>query len=279
MVFEKHMRRLIKTLLLLMTLPVFATAQGYVDILPDEIKNPFIERYKSLLDRQTATTQDEWAGAYTQYAGETWSDVLVLDPTKEFAAFRDTCSYGPRAWVNFGAASFAEGILRLTPERKNGDEFVYDFPSTEFTAVRWGGERWLVPSDKLTLFAYAVNSRSAYPHEIGYLKDGLRKGRPQLPPAYMRYLKARPVSTRIIEISAKTEDWFPRMTIDVGSNRGVIEGMRFWLTGQKGVDMTIDVEEVRKQTSIVRVTSSGQYGPALMKEIIPAVGWRFKNRQ
>jgi hypothetical protein len=274
------MFRLIKTLLLLMTLSAFAAGQGYVDILPDEIKNPFIERYKSLLDRQTATTQDEWAGTYTRYVAETWSDALVLDPSKEFAAFRDTCSNGPRAWVNFGSASFADGVLRLSPERKKGDEFVYDFPSTEFTAVRWGGEHWLVPSEKLTLFAHAVNSRSGHPYEIGYLKeDGPRKGDPQLPAAHLRYLSAPPISAKVIEIEAKPDAWFSRMTINVGSNRGVIEGMRFYLIGQKGVGMTIAVEEVRTQTSTARVTSLGQHGPALMKEIVPIVGWRFSNRQ
>lgn len=280
MVHETHMLRLIKTLLLLMTLSAFAAAQGYVDILPDEIKNPFIERYKSLLDRQTTTTQDEWAGTYTREVGETWSDVFVLDPSKEFASFRDTCSQGPRAWVNFGSASFADGVLRLSPERNKDDEFVYDFPSTEFTTVRWGSEHWLVPSDKLTLFAYAVNSRSDHPYEIAYLKgDGARKGRPQLPAAYTRYLNAQPVTAKVIEIAANTDAWFPRMTIDVGLNNGVIEGMRFWLTGHKGVEMTIDVEEVRNQTSIVAVTHVGQSGPALMKEIVPTAGWRFKNRQ
>jgi len=68
------------------------------------------------------------------------------------------------------------------------------------------------------------------------------------------------------------------MTIDAGRSSGVIEGMRFWLVGQKGIDFKIRVTEVGERTSVARLREWAQFAPALQKEIVPAVGWRFTSR-
>lgn len=70
----------------------YVRAQGYVDILPDEIKAPFLKRYTRITSEIQGAPSDEWAGAHARYVGETWSDVLVWTPELGFAAFRDTCS-------------------------------------------------------------------------------------------------------------------------------------------------------------------------------------------
>jgi hypothetical protein len=257
------------------------TAQGYVDFLPDEVKNPFIEKYEVISGKLSAGPADEWAGTYSREIGPTWSEVLVWDLQNGFAAFRDTCSDGPRAWVNYGGASLRNGLVMFSAELSRKDEFVLELPAAEFTPIKWGEQHWLVPSDKLSLFAYAVNSRSGDPYEIAYLKSDDRDKRqsryPDLPRPLRRLLRQPPIKTRVIEIKPKTEAWHPSMTIDAGKDNGVIEGMSFWVVGQKGITFTVTVAEVGASNSVVRVTEAGR-SQDFEKDIVPAIGWRFTSR-
>jgi hypothetical protein len=276
-----RLRFWVTTSLLVPMFSVTAFAQGYVVMLPDEIKNPFFERHKTITDQLAKGPANEWAGVYYREIGMTWSEGLFWDPRTGFAAFRDTCSNGPRAWVNYGQASFSDGMLLFSPERKKGDEFLLELPSTKFTPIRWGTQHWLVPSERLALFAYAVNSRSGDPYTVAYLKfedSEKQQGRhPDLPTEYRRLLSLPPIKARIVEIAAKDGNWYPAMTIDAGKGKGVIEGMSFWLVGQKHVTFTIEVTEVRERTSVVFVTEAG-HTAAFDNDIIPAIGWRFTSR-
>lgn len=279
---EMRLRHPFTSFLLILGFVAGAMAQGYVEILPDEVKNPFFERQKSIINELSTVQASEWAGTYSRDVGHTWSEVLAWDPRNGFAAFRDTCSNGPRAWVNYGGASFRDGVILFSPERNKEDAFVLELPAKEFTPVRWGEEHWLVPSDKLALFAYAVNSRSGDPYKIAYLKsddmEKSRTGRPELPAPYKRLLGLPSIKTRVVGITARTDDWYPPMTIDAGKDKGVIEGMSFWLVGHRGITVTITVTEVRDRASVVEVTEWGKHGSGLEKEIVPALGWRFTSR-
>src|SRR5687768_15154967 len=93
-------------------------AQGYVDILPDEVTKPYYSRRDAILTDAKTGTLDEWAGWYSIDVGETWSQQLLWSPNVGFAAFRDTCSNGPRAWVNHGKVSFDGQSLALLPDRR-----------------------------------------------------------------------------------------------------------------------------------------------------------------
>lgn len=274
-------RRLLIALSLLSVLAGGAFAQGYVDILPDEIKGPFFEKRKIIVEYLTKEPVNEWVGQYHIDAGLTWSEMLAWHPEKGFAAFRDTCSNGPRAWVNYGGASFQNGVLRLSPERNKDDEFVLELPSTEFTPVKWGQQHWLVPSDHLALFAYAVNSGSDDPYQIGYQKADDRDKRqtrsPDLPSPYRHLLVLPPIMAKVVEVGEEPESWYPELTIDAGKNKRVIEGMSFWLTGHKVISMKVTVTEVRERSSRVRVIGVGISGGS-DPEIVPAVGWRFSSR-
>ena len=142
----------------------------------------------------------------------------------------------------------------------------------------WGEQHWLVPSDQLTLFAYAVNSRSGDPYTIAYLKydDGEKRRTryPDLPAQYKRFLKRAPIKTKIVGIGPKIDDWYSSMTIDSGKDKGVIEGMSFWLIGQKNITLTLTVSKVGERTSEVSVVEAGRSADFDM-EITPAIGWRF----
>ena len=276
-------------LVLLAVFAPFINGQGYVDILPDEIRAPFRERFTSITS-QIGTTSEEWAGTYTRYVGETWSDVLVWTPKLGFAAYRDTCSNGPRAWVNFGSARFENGKLLLTSEQTSIGEHTLAVKQ-DYVPIKWGHQRWLVPADELELFAYAVNSGSWEDYGSFYLKsDGNAdepKGQPELPSQFKHILNRKPVKAKILQIGEKTERWYPNVTIDAGKDKGVIVGMSFWLTGVKNTEVKISVAAVDEKTAVARVVGvshsyeyddEGNLKGTEPDEFRPVAGMRFSSR-
>lgn len=256
-------------------------AQGYVDILPPEITAPYFARRDSIVNKLKANELVDWAGGYSIYAGETWSEGFWWAPEIGFATYRDTCSNGPRAWINHGEVTFDDHKLYLSPERNDREEFLLMLPNNEFNFIRWGEQRWLVPTNNLALFAYAVNSRSGIEAEIGYLKgsdiEKKRKGLPDLPQEYKRLLSIPPITAKVIAIDPNEHEWYPAMTIDAGSDKRVIEGMSLWLTGQKNIQVRVVVSEVTGRTAKVEprmVSKTGDFE----KDVIPKITWRFSSR-
>lgn len=256
-------------------------AQGYIDILPDEVKNPFIKRHDLISKELEKPVGSEWAGRYSRYIGETWSEFFVWSPENGFAAFRDTCSNGPRAWVNYGTATFRDGLFIISPERDETAEYVLNLPGREFVPVKWGKQHWLIPRDKLALFAYTINSRSPDDYGSFYSKiddpENDPKALPELPLQYKRLLGLPPIKAKVIKIGPKQDKWYPDLTINAGKNKGVIEGMRFWLTGVKDIDVKVLVNEVRDLTSTATIIGVGIRGEKIV-EIVPKQGWLFTSR-
>jgi len=235
-------------------------AQGYVDILPDGIQKPFRERYEKVNAAVKATDLGDWEGVYSRYVGETYSDILVWTPGTGFAAFRDTCSNGPRAWVNFGSAKFQNGLLVFNSEQEYQGEHSLKM-AQEFTPVKWGHQRWLIPTDELEQFAYAVNSGSWQDFGSYYLKDNGNekepKGLPALPSRFRHILRRKPVTTRVVSVSSAQEEKDARVTIDAGKDKGLIAGMSFWLVGVRNTYVKLSVETVNDTTATARIIGVG----------------------
>ncbi len=236
------------------------SAQGYVDILPDEVKGPFIERYKRITSEVRDSHSDEWAGTYTRFVGETWSEALLWTPNDGFAVFRDTCSNGPRAWVNFGVAKFENDRLTLNSEQIYKGEHTLTMKQY-FTPVKWGHQRWLIPTDELELFAYAVNSGSWEDYGSFYLKAGGNeedpKGQPEIPNQFKYILNRTPLKAKLLSVGEKPESWYGDVTIDAGKNKGVIVGMSFWLVGVKNANVKLIVSKVNEKSAVASITSVG----------------------
>lgn len=257
-------------------------SQGYVNILPDEITRPYYTRRDSVEQSLKKEGLLEWAGRYSIEVGDTWSEQFVWAPSIGFAAYRDTCSNGPRAWVNHGNVSFDSSGLNLFPDRRKGDEFLLDFANNELTFVRWDEQHWLVPKNDLALFAYAINSRSGVEFEVGYIKvadvDKRGRGIPDLPKEYKKLLRLAPITVKVIAIGDQEEKgWFPTMTIDAGRDKNIVEGMNFWLVGNKNIHVRVFVDEVADKTAKVKARMIGS-SSNFEKEIIPKIGWRFFSR-
>jgi hypothetical protein len=57
-----------------------AAAQGYVDILPDEVKNPFYARHESITKMLLQPSVNEWVGQYSREPSPTWSEMFEWEP-------------------------------------------------------------------------------------------------------------------------------------------------------------------------------------------------------
>ena len=265
-------------------------AQGYVEKLPDEVKRPFQEKLMRISSEIRGSDSDEWEGLYTRYVGETWSESLFWTSNDGFAAYRDTCSNGPRAWVNFGSAKFVNGVLVLDSEQNYTGEHSLSL-KREYTPVKWGHQRWLIPTDELELFAHAVNSSSWEDYESFYLRvDGNNdepKGQPEIPNRFRHILDRKPIKAKVVAVGESSENRFGDVTIDVGKNKGVIVGMSFWLTGVKNTGVKISVIRVNEKTAVAKIVSvglsydfddDGNQMDADPPDFIPTPGMSFTNR-
>lgn len=192
--------------------------------------------------------------------------------------------------MNFGSAGFENGLLILTSEQTFAGEHVLAI-KREYTPVKWGNQRWLIPTDELELFAYAVNSGSSNDYHSFYSKsDGNAdkpKGKPELPSQFKHILNRKPVTARIVQIGEKPEKWYPDVTIDAGKDKGVIVGMSFWLTGVKKTDLKMSVASVSEKTAIAKVVAishrydyddEGNLRRPEPEEFRLAAGMRFSSR-
>jgi len=135
-------------------------------------------------------------------------------------------------------------------EEKDGSLFLkWAFPNSElattignrFRPVRWGDQRYLIAEKEMLNFCNAVNSGEAPKHGVAsdfFLREGDEKkqaaGLPALPDPWRGHLLERPLSAKIISVSAapesqhNVENPHERMvTLNVGKKQGVFVGMKF----------------------------------------------------
>ena len=258
-----------------------AQAQRNLESLPEEIANVVLSK-REQIERDLATLQgNDWAGKYRANDGTTVTSFLDWSPTNGFTVWRENCSRPGIAWVNYGNANFNGSSLTLSPERAEKGQHTYTFSSSVLVPVKWDEQHWLIPSDQLTLFAYAVNSGSNEEIETFFVKiedyNKSNKGLPDLPKEYRKYLNAKPIQAKVSAIATKDENWYPPLTLNVGKTAGVVEGMKFWLVGVENIHIQLYVTEVHEKTSVANVISAGTSGESDI-EIKPKVGWKFTSK-
>lgn len=268
-------------LALLLAVACVAHAQENSELLPEDIEKLVLSK-RERIERESATVRgNEWVGKYHATEYLTVTSILDWSPTSGFTVWRENCSRPGIARVNYGSVNFNERALVLSPERAGSEPHTYAFSSAVLVPVKWGQQHWLIPSDRLTLFAYAVNSGSIDEIETFFVKNEdyfkEREGRPDLPKEYKKYLNAKPIRARVSAIGADDGKWFPPLILNVGKTAGVVEGMKFWLTGVEAINVELYVTEIGERSSVARVVSAGTSG-AGDPEIKPKVGWRFTSK-
>lgn len=259
--------KLLITCLIMITFSVSALAQGYVDLLPEEVSAPFQTEWKQINGEIRSSTKPDWTGTYYRDIGGTWSEVLLIGSNDRFAAYRDTCSNGPRAWVNQGRASFNDGLITLSAERFKTQEFTLEIADEPNRLISWGQERWIVPQSQIPLFVYSINSRSGEENERFYFKSDIpeekRRGKPNVPIEFLSLLGRPPIKTEIVEIipgDKKDSIWDRQVLVGAGKKQGVIAEMSFWVKGIKDFDMKLRVLNVGENSSQARIVSIGHRG-------------------
>jgi hypothetical protein len=278
MIIRKYSTFLI--LAILLTFAAIAQAQRNLEPLPEEIANVVLSK-REQIKRELATLQgNDWVGKYRANDGTTVTSFLDWSPTSGFTVWRENCSRPGIAWVNYGNANFSGNSLTLSPERTER-QHTYTFSSPTLVPVKWDEQHWLIPSDQLVLFAYAVNSGSIEEVETFFVKiedyNKSNKGLPDLPKEYRKYLNAKPIQAKVSAVAAKNDDWYPPLTLNVGKSAGVVEGMKFWLIGVENIHIQLYVTEVREKSSVANIISAGTSGEGDI-EIKPKIGWKFTSK-
>ena len=223
---------------------------------------------------------DEWAGGYRSFDGPTISTHLAWSPASGFMVWWENCSRPWLARVNYGSAVFTNGSLKLTPELSENSPSSYPIAS-EFIPVKWGEQHFLIPSDKLINFAYAVNSTSVEEVESflmkidDYEKD--RKGLPNVPQAYRKYLGMKPITATISGFGPKEERWYPKVILNVGRAEGVVREMKFYLSRPRNIYMRLEVTDVQEHKSEAFVMMA-TFTDNREADVKPKVGWKVMSR-
>jgi hypothetical protein len=268
--------------IVLLILPSYAIAQHpQFETAPNEIKSKFNDKQKRIEAELTSLQGNEWAGKYWKQLGLINGASFYWSPVSGFAVRSGNDFHRGVETINYGNANFSRNLLTLSPEYLVKNKHNYTI-STSFVPVRWGQQHWLIPSDKLIQFIYAVNSGDYEEIDSFFVKyEDSKKpndGLPDVPKEYRKYLNRKPIKAKVTNVKindAKYSDY--TLTLNVGKSIGVIEEMKFYLINVKNVITTIEVTNVAEHTSTARVISIGTSG-FYNKEIEPAIGWRFSSK-
>jgi hypothetical protein len=220
--------------------------------------------------------ENEWFGTY--YDGEHHPTMFMWSPNDGFLVTSSLHTFSP-SWLNYGKVSFEKGLLTIFPELPKGHTFAHIMP-TEFRAIHWDKQHFLIPPSELMGFAYAVHSRSEFQVGQYFLKasdrDLSRNGMPELPAEYTKYLHMKPIRGRLVSVRNVEERWSPVFTLNAGRRQGIVEGMLLYHVSKSGVHYSIRIDRVSDTTATADVSSSASSNDS--NDEGPKVGWVFSSR-
>jgi len=248
--------------------------------IPEELTNLVLNKREQILRELDTSQGNEWIGKYRAFDSATVTTNLAWTPTNGFTLWQENCSRPGDVRVNYGSVNFNGSLLTLSPERTEKSQHTYTSP-VSLVPVKWGEQHRLIPSDKLAVFAYAVNSGDFEEIETYLVKtedyQKPNEGLPDLPKEYRKFLTSKPIQAKVSAVSKGEYSWYPPLTLNVGKSDGVVEGMKFYLTNVKDVIFHLEITEVRERTSVARPVRAGTSGEGNV-EIKPAVGWKFSSK-
>ncbi len=248
---------------------------------PNEIKTRFESKLKRIKQELENLQGNEWAGMYWAQEGLIDGAEFQWSLDSGFTVRSGNDFHRGVEKVNYGNINFNGNLLTLSPEYLEKNKHTYTI-SSSFVPVKWDKQHWLIPSDKLILFIYAVNSGDSDEILSFFVKyEDIKKsnnGLPDVSREYRKYLNRKPIKAKVTNvkiIDAKYSNY--ALTLNVGKSEGVIEEMKFYLINVKNVIITIEVTAVAEHTSTARIFSIGSSG-SYNKEIKPAIGWGFSSK-
>jgi len=248
----------------------------------EELANLVLNKREKVLLELETLKGSEWIGKYRAFDSATVTISFDWTPASGFTIWRENCSRPGDVRVNYGNVNFNGSLLTLSPERTEKSQHTY-IPPVSLVPVKWGEQHRLIPSDRLALFAYAVNSGDFEEIEAYFVKvedyQKPNEGLPNLPKEYKKYLNVKPIRAKVSALSVN-ESEYPQLTelqLNIGKAQGVIVGMKFYLIGVKDRFASIEITEVQENTSMARVGMIGTSG-GNNEEFKFKVGWRFSSK-
>jgi len=243
--------------------------------IPDELYS-IVQRKAKIFDRELSESKNEWSGTYL--AGDHHPTVFRWSPEHGFLVTSSLHTFAP-SWVNYGRVSLNGSILTIYPELPAENKYSH-IMSSKFQTVRWGKQHFLIPPSELLAFAYAAHSKAESQIVQFYSRaedrEKLRRGSPQLPPQYAKYLRMSPIVTPIIAVENQNKPW-PSIKINSGSRDGIIEGMFLYHISKSGFQLSVRVTKVMERTAKAEVSSVALTNEGAEHEAIK-VGWKLTSR-
>jgi hypothetical protein len=250
------------------------------ETLSEELATLVRNKWEAIKIETSSLPNDEWAGDYRSVDGPTTSTHLAWSAVSGFMVWWENCSRPWQARVNYGRAEFTSNSLKLTPELDRNSSSSYH-SATEFIPVKWGEQHFLIPSDKVINFAYAVNSTSVQEVESFFMKvadyEKPRDGLPSIPKEYREYLGKEPITGTISGFGAKVPGWDPKVILNAGRDEGVVTGMKFYLSRPGNIYMQLEVTSVEEHTAEAFVIMT-TFMDDRVEDVKPKVGWKVTSR-
>jgi len=264
-------------LLFLCSLQLLAQNNNRFDEPITEEHYEFLKKKKELIEQEDASDNNEWSGTYS--AGDHHPTLFMWSATQGFLTWGSHHTFFPSR-INFGKAEFSNARLVIKPEISK-EHLNFQYISTELVTVKWGEQHFLIPSDELINFAYAVHS-GAQSQIVGYFVKSedyqkSRQGLPNLPKEYEKFLTMKAIKPKITSIKDYDENnfWSAEIILSLGRASNIVKGMIFYYINSSG-SMQLMVTEVQEKSSKAKI--SGISGGKREEIIKPKVGMKFTSK-
>lgn len=227
-------------------------------------------------------TNHEWAGRYYYDDGLGVNVALAIAPTSGFVFTWHGC--GGEYDRNYGSVEYREGVLVLHPKLPN-ERIGFQGIETEFTLLRWGDRRYLIPADEMITFCNAVNYGEEPRRDVhGFFllrSDDWKlpaAGFPAVPSEFREYLLGEPIVAEVSAVDGVQQESgrrYTTATLDAGENQGVRPGMEFRLIDSKGPKSTYAVAEI---TRVQKDACEAKVRQFADDDVHLQVGWVFATR-
>ncbi len=263
------------SLILIFALSIFAQNNNRFDEPISDEQYEFLLQKKALIEKEVANDKNEWSGTYSQ--GDHHPTIFMWSAGQGFLTWGSHHTFFPSR-INFGKAEFANNRLIIKPEIAK-DNLHFQYIPTELVPVKWGEQHFLIGSDDLINFAYAVHSGaesqivSFFAKSADYEKS--RTGLPNLPKEYEKILTMKAIKPKVTAMKKKDDALLDaELTLNRGRADMLIEGMLFYYVNSSG-SLTIMITDLNESSSKATVVG---YSQRAEKQIEPKIGIKFTSK-
>ena len=250
-----------------------------------KISEVFIDAKRKRIENEIANLHDHpWAGQYYNGDGLGANITLTLAPKNGFTITWYGCLglYDQ----NHGTVDWDGNTIKLSFKSAVEDGGIGSYAS-EYKSIRWGERLYLIPTDKVIQFCYAVNSgdeprTGRRNFSRFFLREGdwdkKVEGKPEIPVEFAAYLLDEPIEAAIVSVGNIQQKDSIGNTADVVINKGKRDGLQLGMrmhVVKPGVFGRMDL------TSVGETHSEGElyYSPdGQSEERIPTTDWRLSTR-